>query len=142
MESNINIQLLWLVLSGLLEKRRESEEFSQDALIDWELAQNRILLYLRASNIDPDQCLMLAMRAYKRAQKNVTGKREPVADAMISLRKILMERNIIPDQDIDFGAPNWRKWAQRFPALLHTPEKDFEPDLIVLRLFRSIQEAR
>jgi len=116
--SNFYSQLLWT----LLEKGQGSEKFASDALTDWELAQSRILFYLRASNVDPDLCLELAVQAYKRAKEKTKTDRGPVPEAMISLGEILLKHRILQNEGIDFDASIWRKWAHRFSKGLGLPE--------------------
>lgn len=118
MPSDFYLQLLWT----LLEKGRGPEKLAPDALTDWERVQGRILLYLRASNVEPDLCLELAMQAYKRAKKRAKADRDPMPEAMLSLHEVLLKQRIIPDGNIDFGARIWRKWARRFPEGLGLPE--------------------
>jgi hypothetical protein len=103
-------------LSDSLKKGPESESIEPDAIIDWELAQDRVLLYLRALNVGPDKHLTLAMQAYERAGTQAKTNRKAVTEAMISLRQILVERNIIPESGIDFCARIWHRWARRYPG--------------------------
>jgi hypothetical protein len=101
-------------LSKLPEKSLQDENLKVDAFLGWELAQNRVLLYLMALNVGPDQRLKLAMQAYERAKTRAKTKYEAVPVAMISLRQILVEHNIVPDVNPDFSAQIWRNWAGRY----------------------------
>lgn len=103
-----------LYLSDPPEKEPESTNPATDAGKDWEPAQDRVLLYLKALNVGPDQRLILAMQAYERAVRQAKSGRAAVRAAMISLRQIMAERNLVPDSDIDFSARIWRKWVDRY----------------------------
>jgi hypothetical protein len=87
--------------------------FTEDARKDWELAQDRVLLYLQALNVAPQQRLMLAMQALERARVRAESNRAAVPEAMIALRQILAECQIVPESEVDFSARTWCKWARR-----------------------------
>jgi hypothetical protein len=103
-----------LHLSDFPEKAPQSANPAEDAARDWEPAQDRVLLYLKGLSVGPDQRLSLAMQAYERAFRQAKSDRTAVRAAMVALRQILVERNIVPDADIDFNARNWRKWIERY----------------------------
>jgi hypothetical protein len=103
-----------LQLSDPPEKEPESTNPAADAGKDWEPAQDRVLLYLKALNVGPDQRLILATQAYERAVRQAKTGGPAARAAMIALRQIMAERNLVPDSEIDFSARIWRKWVERY----------------------------
>lgn len=103
-------------LSDSTETRKGSENPTAAGVKDWEAAQNRILLYLRALHIEPDQRLILAVQAYERARAKAKIEHEAVSEAMVLLWQILAERNIFQDPELDFRACNFQIWARQFPG--------------------------
>jgi hypothetical protein len=93
---------------------------SEGAFRDWELAQDRVLLYLRALNVAPQQRLTLAMQALERARTRAESNRAVVPEAMISLRQILVEHEIVSASEVDFSTRSWCAWARRCAD--HLPE--------------------
>lgn len=97
------------------QTERESVACEPDAFIDWEIAQDRVLMYLKALNVAPDRRLTLALQAFERARTRTKSACEAVPETMTSLWQLLTEHNIVPDTDIDFDARIWHKWTLRFP---------------------------
>jgi hypothetical protein len=98
--------------TALSGRELEPGGLTEDAFTDWELAQDRVLLYLQALSVAPQQRLMLAMQALERARARAETKRAAVPEAMIALRQILAERQILPESEVDFSARTWFEWAR------------------------------
>jgi hypothetical protein len=65
---------------------------------NWQIARDRVLLYLRSLNMPPILSLSIALDVLRRATKKceIATEYHPTQAAMLALREVLAERNLYP----------------------------------------------
>ncbi len=86
----------------------------------WQIAGDRVFLYLRCLNLPPAQTLDLSIRALNEAEQNILKdnlRDNPVAEAVGALHELLRKRPVemVVGENI---LSNWceRKWIQKIEA--------------------------
>jgi hypothetical protein len=76
-----------------------------DAGDDWQIARDRVLLYLRLLDTPPVPALSIALAVLRRAMRQCEKSNDclPTKTAMLTLREVLSEQNLHPDTWWPFG---------------------------------------